>query len=76
MFRYHSVNRLIHRFRRSFLLNDNFEKKRFKEDIDRVVSKHDCPINPSNLAVLGQFDGGFFNLVGSVYKSVSISSFV
>ena len=25
------------------LLNDNFEKKRFKEDIDRVVSKHDCP---------------------------------
>ena len=34
---------LIHRFRRSFLLNDNFEKKRFKEDIDRVVSKHDCP---------------------------------
>ncbi|MCE5090432.1 ATP-binding cassette domain-containing protein [Staphylococcus devriesei] len=34
---------LIHRFRRSFLLNDNFEKKRFKEDIERVVSKHDCP---------------------------------
>ncbi|PNZ69382.1 excinuclease ABC subunit UvrA [Staphylococcus croceilyticus] len=34
---------LIHRFRRSFLLNDNFEKKRFKQDIDRVVSKHDCP---------------------------------
>lgn len=34
---------LIHRFRRSFLLNDNFEKKRFKSDIDRVVSKHTCP---------------------------------
>lgn len=34
---------LIHRFRRSFLLNDNFEKKRFKADIDRVVTKHDCP---------------------------------
>ena len=29
---------LIHRFRRSFLLNDNFEKKRFKADIDRVVT--------------------------------------
>lgn len=34
---------LIHRFRRSFLLNDNFEKKKFKEDIERVVSKHKCP---------------------------------
>ena len=34
---------LIHRFRRSFLLNDNFEKKRFKSDIDRVVSKLTCP---------------------------------
>lgn len=34
---------LIHRFRRSFLLNDNFEKKRFKSDVDRVVSKHTCP---------------------------------
>lgn len=25
------------------MLNDNFEKKRFKADIDRVVSKHECP---------------------------------
>ncbi|WP_017547505.1 ATP-binding cassette domain-containing protein [Salinicoccus carnicancri] len=34
---------LIHRFRRSFLLNDNFEKKRFLEDVDRVVSSRKCP---------------------------------
>lgn len=34
---------LIHRFRRSFLLNDNFEKKRFAKDIERVVHKHACP---------------------------------
>lgn len=34
---------LIHRFRRSFLLNDNFEKKRFLKDVQRVVSKHECP---------------------------------
>ena len=34
---------LIHRFRRSFLLNDNFEKKRFAKDIERVVTKHACP---------------------------------
>ncbi|WP_251943136.1 excinuclease ABC subunit UvrA [Staphylococcus sp. Marseille-Q5304] len=34
---------LIHRFRRSFLLNDNFEKKRFKEAIDRVVTSSKCP---------------------------------
>src|SRR5699024_3593766 len=31
---------LIHRFRRSFLLNDNFEKKRFLEDVNRVVTTH------------------------------------
>ncbi|MCG3412749.1 ATP-binding cassette domain-containing protein [Staphylococcus massiliensis] len=34
---------LVHRFRRSFLLSDNFEKKRFKKDVDRVVTKKDCP---------------------------------
>src|SRR5699024_8355433 len=34
---------LIHRFRRSFLLNDNFEKKRFLEDVNRVVTSHKCP---------------------------------
>ncbi|MDQ7142073.1 excinuclease ABC subunit UvrA [Mammaliicoccus lentus] len=34
---------LIHRFRRSFLLNDNFEKKRFLEDVNRVVTIHKCP---------------------------------
>lgn len=34
---------LIHRFRRSFLLNDNFEKKCFLKDVQRVVSKHECP---------------------------------
>ena len=34
---------LIHRFRRSFLLNDNFEKKRFLEDVNRVVTTHKCP---------------------------------
>ncbi|MBU6132620.1 excinuclease ABC subunit UvrA [Staphylococcus xylosus] len=34
---------LIHRFRRSFLLNDNFEKNRFKEAIDRVVTSRKCP---------------------------------
>lgn len=34
---------LIHRFRRSFLLNDNFEKNRFLKDVQRVVTKHDCP---------------------------------
>src|SRR5699024_9669746 len=35
---------LIHRFRRSFLLNDNFEKKRFLKDVDRVVTYKDCPV--------------------------------
>src|SRR5699024_4647464 len=35
---------LIHRFRRSFLLNDNFEKKRFLKDVDRVVTSKDCPV--------------------------------
>jgi len=34
---------LIHRFRRSFLLNDNFEKKRFLDDVKRVVTSKDCP---------------------------------
>lgn len=34
---------LIHRFRRSFLLNDNFEKKRFLTDVERVVSSQKCP---------------------------------
>lgn len=34
---------LIHRFRRSFLLNDNFEKKRFLADVERVVTSHKCP---------------------------------
>lgn len=34
---------LIHRFRRSFLLNDNFEKKRFLKDVERVVTSKDCP---------------------------------
>lgn len=34
---------LIHRFRRSFLLNDNFEKNKFKSDIERVVSSKSCP---------------------------------
>lgn len=34
---------LIHRFRRSFLLNDNFEKKRFLKDVERVVTSHKCP---------------------------------
>ncbi|UXU57129.1 excinuclease ABC subunit UvrA [Staphylococcus agnetis] len=34
---------LIHRFRRSFLINDNFEKKRFLKDVQRVVTTHQCP---------------------------------
>ncbi|WP_145395382.1 ATP-binding cassette domain-containing protein [Staphylococcus cohnii] len=34
---------LIHRFRRSFLLNDNFEKNKFKNDIERVVTSQKCP---------------------------------
>ncbi|WP_342387462.1 excinuclease ABC subunit UvrA [Salinicoccus bachuensis] len=34
---------LIHRFRRSFLLNDNFEKKRFLADVERVVTSRKCP---------------------------------
>lgn len=34
---------LIHRFRRSFLLNDNFEKKRFLKDVNRVVTASKCP---------------------------------
>ena len=34
---------LIHRFRRSFLLNDNFEKNRFLEDVERVVTSRECP---------------------------------
>lgn len=34
---------LIHRFRRSFLLNDNFEKNRFLTDVNRVVTSKDCP---------------------------------
>ncbi|EIE3601284.1 excinuclease ABC subunit UvrA [Staphylococcus pseudintermedius] len=35
---------LIHRFRRSFLINDNFEKKRFLKDVERVVTKQTCPV--------------------------------
>src|SRR5699024_237391 len=34
---------LIHRFRRSFLLNDNFEKNKFKHDIEIVVTPKKCP---------------------------------
>lgn len=34
---------LIHRFRRSFLLNDNFEKNKFREAIERVVTSKECP---------------------------------
>lgn len=34
---------LIHRFRRSFLLNDNFEKNRFLKDVERVVTSRKCP---------------------------------
>ena len=34
---------LVHRFRRSFLLNDNFEKKRFLNDVERVVTSRKCP---------------------------------
>src|SRR5699024_6126906 len=34
---------LIHRFRRSFLFNDNFEKKRFLTDVERVVTSQNCP---------------------------------
>lgn len=34
---------LVHRFRRSFLLNDNFEKNKFKQDVERVVTKANCP---------------------------------
>lgn len=34
---------LIHRFRRSFLINGNFEKKRFLKDVQRVVTTHKCP---------------------------------
>ncbi|MEB7689751.1 ATP-binding cassette domain-containing protein [Staphylococcus equorum] len=34
---------LIHRFRRSFLLNDNFEKNKFRDAIDRVVTSKECP---------------------------------
>lgn len=34
---------LIHRFRRSFLLNDNFEKHKFKDAIDRIVTSNQCP---------------------------------
>ncbi|WP_436861302.1 ATP-binding cassette domain-containing protein [Staphylococcus caeli] len=34
---------LIHRFRRSFLLNDNFEKQKFRNDIERVVTSKQCP---------------------------------
>ncbi|WP_193018541.1 ATP-binding cassette domain-containing protein [Staphylococcus equorum] len=34
---------LIHRFRRSFLLNDNFEKNKFRDAIDRVVTSKKCP---------------------------------
>lgn len=46
---------LIHRFRRSFLLNDNFEKNKFRDAIDRVVTSKKCPdchgkrLNPSVL---------------------------
>src|SRR5699024_10291271 len=31
------------RFRRSLLLNDNFEKKRFLTDVERVVTSQKCP---------------------------------
>ncbi|MBF7017392.1 ATP-binding cassette domain-containing protein [Staphylococcus durrellii] len=34
---------LVHRFRRSFLLNDNFEKNKFKQDVERVVTQSNCP---------------------------------
>lgn len=34
---------LIHRFRRSFLINDTYEKKKFLKDVNRVVTEHECP---------------------------------
>src|SRR5699024_772694 len=34
---------LIQRFRRSFLLKDNCEKKRFLTDVERVVTSQKCP---------------------------------
>ncbi|PKD98628.1 ATP-binding cassette domain-containing protein [Macrococcoides caseolyticum] len=34
---------LIHRFRRSFLINDTYEKKKFIKDVNRIVTKQVCP---------------------------------
>lgn len=34
---------LIYRFRRSFLINDTFEKKKFIKDVNRIVTKQVCP---------------------------------
>ncbi|WP_419895233.1 excinuclease ABC subunit UvrA [Macrococcus psychrotolerans] len=34
---------LIYRFRRSFLINDTFEKKKFIKGVNRIVTKQVCP---------------------------------
>ncbi|MEE1107203.1 MAG: excinuclease ABC subunit UvrA [Macrococcus canis] len=34
---------LIHRFRRSFLINDTYEKKKFIKDVNRIVTEQVCP---------------------------------
>ncbi|TDM04490.1 ATP-binding cassette domain-containing protein [Macrococcus carouselicus] len=34
---------VIHRFRRNFLINDGFEKKRWINDVNRVVTEQTCP---------------------------------
>lgn len=34
---------LIYRFRRSFLINDTYEKKKFIKDVNRIVTKQVCP---------------------------------
>ncbi|QYA44845.1 excinuclease ABC subunit UvrA [Macrococcoides bohemicum] len=34
---------LIYRFRRSFLINDTYEKKKFIKDVNRIVTEQICP---------------------------------
>lgn len=34
---------VIHRFRRNFLLNDGFEKNRWRDEVNRVVTEMVCP---------------------------------
>ncbi|ARQ05795.1 ATP-binding cassette domain-containing protein [Macrococcoides canis] len=34
---------LIYRFRRSFLINDTYEKKKFIKDVNRIVTEQVCP---------------------------------